>query len=123
MLTFSSFYQIRCGQLSGPQGKTGQTMEKSSKVFLIQIVILALTHDTSIIEGINLMENNQVALHTTPGCMHIDPPPTNQRGVSRQLNCTIDAGCTVGETAPNSFGAGFNNAGGGVYATQFDESG
>ncbi|KAH9478435.1 putative glycosidase C21B10.07 [Psilocybe cubensis] len=79
--------------------------------------------EIDIIEGINLMENNQVALHTTPGCMHIDPPPPNQRGVSRQLNCTIDAGCTVGETAPNSFGAGFNAAGGGVYATQFDESG
>ncbi|PPQ86641.1 hypothetical protein CVT25_006825 [Psilocybe cyanescens] len=79
--------------------------------------------EIDIIEGINLMQDNQVALHTTPGCMHIDPPPPNQRGVSRQLNCTIDAGCTVGETVPNSFGAGFNNAGGGVYATQFDSSG
>ena len=35
----------------------------------------------------------------------------------------MDAGCTVMETAPNSIGAGFNGAGGGVYATQFDISG
>ena len=35
----------------------------------------------------------------------------------------MDAGCTKMETAPNSIGAGFNGAGGGVYAAQFDISG
>lgn len=62
-----------------------------------------------------------MALHAIPSCMHVSPP--DQRGMSGQLNCSTDEGCTVTETAPNSFGAGFNNAGGGVYATQFDISG
>jgi hypothetical protein len=78
---------------------------------------------SSIIEGINLASTNQMALHTKPGCMHVSPAPADQRGISGQLNCSMYAGCTVMETAPNSIGAGFNGAGGGIYATQFDISG
>ena len=76
----------------------------------------------SIIEGINLMQNNQIALHTQPGCNHSSPAPANQRGLSDQLDCGSVAGCTVQDTVPNSFGAGFNSAGGGVFATHFDAS-
>ncbi|KAF9485088.1 hypothetical protein BDN70DRAFT_871784 [Pholiota conissans] len=79
--------------------------------------------EIDIIEGINLMQNNQMALHTQSGCSHVTPAPANQRGTSAQLDCSIDAGCTVLETAANSYGAGFNSAGGGVYATQFDATG
>ncbi|KDR80018.1 hypothetical protein GALMADRAFT_242227 [Galerina marginata CBS 339.88] len=32
-------------------------------------------------------------------------------------------GCTVVESAPNSFGEGFNNAAGDIFATWFDASG
>ncbi|KJA23116.1 glycoside hydrolase family 16 protein, partial [Hypholoma sublateritium FD-334 SS-4] len=78
--------------------------------------------EIDIIEGINLMQNNQIALHTQPGCNHSSPAPANQRGLSDQLDCGVEAGCTVRETAPNSFGSGFNSAGGGVYATHFDAS-
>jgi hypothetical protein len=67
------------------------------------------------------MPNNQMALHTLLGCTHTTPP--NQKGQSEELNCTTDAGCTVEETAPNSFQEGFNDAGGGVWATQFDIAG
>ncbi|KAJ3516019.1 hypothetical protein NLJ89_g1395 [Agrocybe chaxingu] len=81
--------------------------------------------EIDIIEGINLNQNNQIALHThwDPPCTHVDPPPANQRGTSGNLNCSSAAGCTVLETAPNSIGAGFNSAGGGVYATQYDVTG
>ena len=38
-------------------------------------------------------------------------------------DCSQDAGCTVIETKNNSFGQGFDQNGGGVYAAQFDISG
>jgi hypothetical protein len=75
----------------------------------------------SIMEGINLMNDNQMALHTTAGCVHSTPP--NQRGQSGELDCSQPSGCLVGETMPNSYQTGFAAAGGGVFATQFDVSG
>jgi len=69
------------------------------------------------------MSANQMALHTRPGCMNVAPAPGAQHGQAGQLNCSVDAGCTVLETSPNSFGQGFAQAGGGVFATQFDVSG
>lgn len=62
-----------------------------------------------------------MALHTLPGCNH--STPVNQKGVDDSLDCSTPAGCVVHETTPNSFGTGFNNAGGGVWATQFDVNG
>jgi len=55
--------------------------------------------------------------------MNVAPAPGAQHGQAGQLNCSVDAGCTVLETSPNSFGQGFAQAGGGVFATQFDVSG
>lgn len=72
-------------------------------------------------EAINLMDHNQMALHTTPGCFHTTPP--NQMGTSEELDCSKPSGCVVAETAPNSYQAGFAAAGGGVFATQFDVAG
>ncbi|KAH8097026.1 concanavalin A-like lectin/glucanase domain-containing protein [Cristinia sonorae] len=77
--------------------------------------------EIDIIEGINLMSNNQMALHTTAGCLH--PAPPVQKGRNQNEDCGTGTGCTVGETAPNSFGPGFAAAGGGVWATQFDVAG
>ncbi|KAK7683143.1 hypothetical protein QCA50_013816 [Cerrena zonata] len=77
--------------------------------------------EIDIVEGINVMPINQMALHTTAGCTH-NPPP-DQKGRSLEMNCATPAGCTVQETAPNSFNSGFAAAGGGVWATQFDVSG
>lgn len=79
--------------------------------------------EIDIVEGINLMQNNQMALHTFSGCSAASG--TDQTGTAGTTNCnsTGDAGCTVSENAPNSFGAGFASAGGGVWATQFDVSG
>ena len=70
------------------------------------------------------MTNNQMAIHSGEACK----VPGNQQSLQSgtpllTANCTEDAGCTVGENKPNSLGAGFAAAGGGVYATQFDTSG
>ncbi|KAL0952659.1 hypothetical protein HGRIS_006902 [Hohenbuehelia grisea] len=78
--------------------------------------------EIDIIEGINLLGRNQVALHTTPGCFKHDVAGT-QSGQTIGSNCSVDAGCVVGETRPNSYGSGFAQAGGGVFATQLDVSG
>ncbi|OCH87773.1 glycoside hydrolase family 16 protein [Obba rivulosa] len=77
--------------------------------------------EIDIIEAINVMPNNQMALHTTQGCIHTTPP--DQTGNSIFADCGIPAGCTVGESQPNSYESGFAAAGGGVWATQFDVSG
>jgi len=77
--------------------------------------------EIDIVEAINLMTTNQMALHTTKGCTH--PAPPQQKGRNMNLDCGTGTGCTVGETAANSYGPGFAAAGGGVWATQFDVSG
>ncbi|KAG0702169.1 concanavalin A-like lectin/glucanase domain-containing protein [Suillus ampliporus] len=78
--------------------------------------------EIDIIEGINVMSDNQMAIHTTPGCTHNGSE--YQLGASGSTtNCSQPAGCTVTETSPNSYESGFAEAGGGVWATQFDASG
>ncbi|KAJ7076012.1 glycoside hydrolase family 16 protein [Mycena belliarum] len=77
--------------------------------------------EIDIIEGINMMPNNQYAVHTTPGCLHTTPP--DQTGTSSLIDCSQPSGCLVGENTPNSFQSGFAAAGGGVWAAQFDYTG
>lgn len=68
-----------------------------------------------------MQTGNQMALHTLPGCNHSST--AYQTGFNDNLDCSVPAGCVTHETTPNSFGTGFNNVGGGVWATQFDVSG
>lgn len=77
--------------------------------------------EIDIIEGINLNTNNQMAIHTTEGCYHSGN--MDQLGSTGATDCSQGSGCTVEETSPNSFFTGFAEAGGGVFATQFDVSG
>ncbi|KAF9463730.1 concanavalin A-like lectin/glucanase domain-containing protein [Collybia nuda] len=77
--------------------------------------------EIDIIEGINMMNHNQIALHSRPGCMQAANP--TQSGQTLERNCSLDRGCIVAENKPNSFGRGFAEAGGGVYAVQMDISG
>ncbi|KAI0777301.1 concanavalin A-like lectin/glucanase domain-containing protein [Trametes elegans] len=77
--------------------------------------------EIDIVEGINLMKDNQMAVHTTWGCTTSDSiVQTGNIGVT---DCSQGAGCTVHENKANSFGEGFANAGGGVWATQYDVAG
>ncbi|KAI0830328.1 concanavalin A-like lectin/glucanase domain-containing protein [Trametes gibbosa] len=77
--------------------------------------------EIDIIEAVNLMTFNQMALHTQGGCTQ--PSSVTQTGTTGNTNCSTDAGCTVAETQANSFGESFATAGGGVWAAQIDSSG
>ncbi|RPD65657.1 hypothetical protein L226DRAFT_567136 [Lentinus tigrinus ALCF2SS1-7] len=77
--------------------------------------------EIDIVEGINLMTNNQMAIHTTDGCT--TDKSIVETGNIGSMDCSTGSGCTVRETKDNSFGAGFAQAGGGVWATQFDVAG
>jgi hypothetical protein len=77
--------------------------------------------EIDIIEGINLMTANQMALHTLPGCTHSSD--TNETGAMGMSDCSTPSGCIVGELQPNSYADAFAEAGGGVWATQFDVTG
>ncbi|KAF8187179.1 concanavalin A-like lectin/glucanase domain-containing protein [Pholiota molesta] len=76
--------------------------------------------EIDIIEAINGMDNNQIALHTLPGCTQGQAP---QSGTTTETDCSPKRGCTVTENKPNSFGPGFATAGGGVFALQMEATG
>ena len=79
----------------------------------------------SVMRGLLFSHIGWMVLHTDPGCTQADG--VTQLGSTKGADCSAGlnsrTGCAVTETQPNSFGDGFNNAGGGVWATQFDESG
>ncbi|EKM79808.1 hypothetical protein AGABI1DRAFT_38657 [Agaricus bisporus var. burnettii JB137-S8] len=77
--------------------------------------------EIDIIESINLLPNNQIALHTTPGCFQSQN--LGQTGQTTEGDCSTPQGCVVRETKANSYESGFAQAGGGVWATQIDASG
>lgn len=77
--------------------------------------------EIDIIEAVNVMTANQMALHTTTGCVH--PNGTYETGIPGGADCSTAAGCTVTESSPNSYESGFALVGGGVWACQFDVSG
>ena len=86
--------------------------------------------EIDIIEGINLVSQNQMALHTNSGCIVAPNAPSRQTGLVLQTNCsassdglTPNVGCTVDENKPNNYGQGFANAQGGVWAVQMDVAG
>ncbi|KAI0825225.1 concanavalin A-like lectin/glucanase domain-containing protein [Trametes gibbosa] len=86
--------------------------------------------EIDMVEGVNDYTNNQVTLHTAPGCSMPSSDP-NALGISGSLIGTTDcaaadtsnAGCGVRASESNSYGAPFNSMGGGVYATLWDEDG
>ncbi|THG93564.1 hypothetical protein EW026_g7702 [Hermanssonia centrifuga] len=77
--------------------------------------------EIDIIEGVNQMTFNQMALHTLTGCSAATG--TDETGTSGGNDCSVAAGCTVIENTPNSYGQSFASNGGGVWATQFDVTG
>ncbi|KAF9023115.1 hypothetical protein BDZ89DRAFT_1136873 [Hymenopellis radicata] len=81
--------------------------------------------EIDIIEGVNQMTSNQMALHTNISTC-VQSADAKQLGSTVNAGCADEAGtvgCRVTETKPDSFGTGFNQAGGGVFALQFDVSG
>ncbi|KZV99653.1 hypothetical protein EXIGLDRAFT_724659 [Exidia glandulosa HHB12029] len=79
--------------------------------------------EIDIIEGINRQPANQIAVHTSSGCTH--DPNAWQSGASGAADCSLPSGCLVKQTDDSqpSFGDSFAQAGGGVWAVQYDIEG
>jgi hypothetical protein len=83
--------------------------------------------EIDVVEGVNLNSRNQMTLHSGPGCTM--PSNWNQAGKTISTDCNSangangNQGCAVQASNAQSFGAGFNNAGGGVWAMQWENSG
>ena len=94
--------------------------------------------EIDIIEGVNSQKSNSMALHTAPGCsidnLGNSTSATNgvaadeQRfsGAVKTHNCDVHApgqvtnvGCSITASDSTTYGDGFNNERGGVYATQW----
>ncbi|KAJ3531069.1 hypothetical protein NM688_g7628 [Phlebia brevispora] len=78
--------------------------------------------EIDIVEGINRATQNQMALHTLPGC-NASTGSLTQTGTTGTTDCSPTSGCTVLETNTNSYGPNFESNNGGVWAVQLDTSG
>lgn len=92
--------------------------------------------EIDVIEGTQNSTSNQSTLHTLPGCT-LDTSVQNDNnqsgdnttftGVVQTTVCDasvdFNSGCGIQDPNPNSYGFGLNLAGGGVYATLWDENG
>jgi hypothetical protein len=82
--------------------------------------------EIDILEGVNAFEQNQVSLHTGPGCtmptnLNSNQLATMTTGNYNSYDCssanTANQGCGArDEVDTTSYGTGFNNNKGGVYA-------
>ncbi|KAF8314531.1 hypothetical protein DL93DRAFT_2167315 [Clavulina sp. PMI_390] len=85
--------------------------------------------EIDIFEAVNQATVNQYSLHTMDGCTHPNTSAITsaETGTISSTDCynvtNSNEGCITVETQSNSFGAGFNNNGGGGYATLFDSDG
>lgn len=81
--------------------------------------------EIDVIEGVNLAGTDQITLHTSAGCT-INTAGSQSGTTLLQSDCNANNGndgCGVTTTVANSYGDGFNNVGGGVYAMQWESSG
>ncbi|KAH9929456.1 concanavalin A-like lectin/glucanase domain-containing protein [Fomitopsis serialis] len=76
--------------------------------------------EIDIMEGINGMTVNQMALHTDAGCNASSSASFS--GTIGLTSCNSTSGCQFSESKQNSYGPGFASAGGGVFATLWDDS-
>ncbi|KAI0062967.1 glycoside hydrolase family 16 protein [Artomyces pyxidatus] len=76
-------------------------------------------------EGVNMVQHSQSALHTEPGCTIANAVQTST--LVNSTDCSYldneNEGCQVTNPDPSSYGAAFAAAGGGVFVTEFAESG
>jgi hypothetical protein len=76
--------------------------------------------EIDIIEGVNSQTSNSVTLHTGPGCA-VSNAGSLASTKLLSPNCQGNEGCTQTTAASNTYGVGFNAAGGGVYALEWAE--
>jgi len=81
--------------------------------------------EIDIVEGVNNNQKNQMTLHTGDGCS-MSGVPRSQTGSPGQTNCNVyatgNSGCGVVDASTQSYGQGFNNIRGGVYAVDWTSS-
>lgn len=86
-----------------------------------------VTGEIDILEGVNNQATNQYTLHTSEGCTASKGSVgiTGQPGQTTQCATIGDdnTGCAYLDTDARSYGEGFNNAGGGVFAHLWDHTG
>ncbi|CAF9929249.1 MAG: hypothetical protein GOMPHAMPRED_005346 [Gomphillus americanus] len=81
--------------------------------------------EIDIVEGVNDQIGNSMTMHTSAGCA-VSNSSTLFTGSLATPNCDVNAanqgknaGCSIADTNPASFGPAFNKNGGGVYAVQW----
>jgi len=78
--------------------------------------------EIDIVEGVNTATTNQMTLHTSAGCS-MSGVTQSQTGNTDSTDCNANdnsnAGCGVTDPRSYSYGAGFNNNGGGVWAVEW----
>ncbi|EXL95206.1 hypothetical protein ACKRZS_014432 [Fusarium odoratissimum] len=77
--------------------------------------------EIDILEGVNTQTENKISLHTGPGCS-ITNDGTTQGTTLESENCDsagTSAGCGQNTSDNQNYGDGFNDIGGGVYATEW----
>lgn len=72
-------------------------------------------------EGVNMVTNSEVSLHTEPGCSIVKSTQTST--IINNTDCSYlansNSGCGIEVPDPKSYGAGFAAAGGGVFVTEY----
>lgn len=81
--------------------------------------------EIDIIEGVHEQDHNALTLHTSTGCA-VSQDTSIFAGKVATANCDVkaqgqadNAGCSIGSEDNKSYGAGLNDNGGGVYATEW----
>lgn len=111
------------GQLFGPLAQIGRQSKCTTKIHFWMGLIVS-SGEIDIIEGVNSQTSNSMTLHTKPGCSINSQGKFT--GQVKTPNCDINApgqgmnvGCGISAADSTTYGDGFNNAGGGVYATEW----
>lgn len=81
--------------------------------------------EIDIIEGVNDQNTNFMTLHTSPGCAIDSAGSASVQPTTEDCDTSVDgnAGCSFHDTDTTSYGTGFNNNGGGVFAMEWTSDG
>ncbi|KAH5767977.1 hypothetical protein HBI16_136480 [Parastagonospora nodorum] len=133
-----------------PEGRPSIRLE-SKKKYDTGLIVLDVTHmpfgcgtwpafwtfgpnwptggEIDILEGVNEATHNGMTLHTGPGCS-VGQDVSQFSGSVVTPNCDVAAvgqgknvGCSIKDPSPQSYGAGLNEAGGAIFATEWNSAG